>query len=127
MTAPTTPATPAKVYVLAEGTKFGIPVTPAEAGLATVEVVNAAKVNIASGNNTTVSGTGAAGDPIKVSTPAVSFNFVNGKYEHVNEAGTKTILEPGNLVAPVSGNLLTVTASGQLVVMAPKIKDVFCE
>ncbi len=45
MTAPTTPASPAKIYVLAEGAKFGIPVLPAEAGIATKEDLKIAATN----------------------------------------------------------------------------------
>jgi hypothetical protein len=120
MTAPTTPASPTQVYVLAEGAKFGIPMPLAGAGIATKteakDLADAAETHLAAGDNTTTTGSGSASDPIKINTPAVILKIVSGKYELTNEAGVKVTIDPSVFVAAASPNGLKVAPDGRLYV-----------
>jgi hypothetical protein len=120
MTAPTTPASPTEVYVLSEGKKFGIPVPLAEVDIATKTeakaLADAAKTHLANGENTTTTGAGSIGDPIKINTPAVILKIVSGKYELTNEAGAKVTIDPSVFVAAASPNGLKVAPDGRLYV-----------
>jgi hypothetical protein len=120
MTAPTTPASPVQVYVLAEGTKFGIPLSLEAAGIATKQEVvlaaNAANTRLAAGQNTTLEGTGSAEDPVVVNTPTVTLGLVGGSYVLTNQEGTKVTIDPSVFVAATSPTGLKAAPDGSLYV-----------
>ena len=75
---------------------------------------------ILDGTNTTVTGTGVAGDEYKINTPASTFtqNTTTGVITHTNEAGTQAT---ANVVSTNTGNLLTVGTDGGAILNATAI------
>jgi hypothetical protein len=120
MAASTTPVTPVQLYAMTDDTKHGIPKTLDELGIATKQEVSAAataaETHLANGENTTVTGSGAIGDPVKVNTPTVTLKIVSGKYVLTNEAGTQVTIDPSAFVAAASPNGIKVAPDGRLYV-----------